>query len=532
MPKETYVHDQAQIKVFDKDKNKFRIFDFTVHNHWGFIGNSRGDTITEMQITGKYNNKLPLSRLKQIFNGDEYVASHDDKPKMEYIDDENRSHRWIENNGKYIHNYLHMVRDPELAKRYDLEDVLENGKSIIPQPTGNYHFDKTPEVGEPVHIVNDDTKEVSGDITPTTKKALTNLKDGVNKGTLDLKVSPDSQLTFASGLPSGEIINGSSLDLALTTTADRVKLDNSHMAVKRGTIKDSTFTNVETTMQATYKPLNVNKSNLSNVNLLDGSTIHDSIVDYAALNRTYVTDSSLKGGVYVKGEIVDSYTWTGLQSVVDDSNLSHTRLENRHTNTDYYEEHKGELPKTVDDIYEQSATDTYGQGKQSPMMISNSSLTNVEILRDGDIGSTISDTYMENAIVKDWIIADKSSIQCMPSKPLLVGKVYAKDNKLNFRTSAVSLNLDEYSSANAQNGLELPEGKDFNDTNIAKNADAVVMNPNSKEYKQLAKLDHSHYILNNGDEAFDNLSNVLGDDGGKHLAAPAVKQSQVSGPEV
>lgn len=531
MPIDKFLHNDAKIKVHDNVEDRDRTYKLSIQDQWGFIGDDKENELTEMNIP---HNKLSLSNLKKMFDGDYYPIRYDEKSASEpYADDSGREHMWAKTgNGTYVEQ----VRDPEIAKRYQLLDVLENDKSILPQSSG--HFLEDPEVNKPAYIIDDATDEVSGPITPTTKKALSNLKSAVNNDLLELKVGKDSELQFAGNLPSGNLTNGSKLVVNKGASVKQVKLDNSSIVCDKGQIVNSTFkdSNIyyKDVEAATHDPLDryenehyIYNSNFNHVNMFRRCSINSSIIDYAALNYVVIKDSTLKGGNYNNCAIDHVNTWLTPQSQLVSSELKNTRIENRRLSMDDYQASADQIAKSIDEMLDDDKI------SMSDTMISDAVLDNTQILSNENVGSTIASSNFKNTFVKEWITADKSKVIAKkPTKPILIGKVSLKNNELQFTDVATSFNLDEYSSEEAQNGLELPENTDYNDVTLKNNDEHIVkINNKSKSMKQLTKLDHGHYILNNGDDAFDNLANVLGDDGGKHLELKQTKAKTLDGPE-
>ena len=160
-------------------------------------------------------------------------------------------------------------------------------------------------------------------------------------------------------------------------------------------------------------------------------------------------------------------------------------------------------------------------------MINSSDLDNVQILSNEHVGSTISNSTLKNTFVKEWIVSDKSKLVAKrPTRPLLIGRVSLDKNDLQFTNATVCFNLDEYMSKPASEGLELPKGASYDDTNIGSYDRAIQITPNHHDVKKLTKLEHGHYVLNNGDDAFSNLDDILQIDGGERLAIKNTAQKQ------
>lgn len=520
------LHDQATLKVYDREQDRDRNFKLTIKDNWGFIGDSKDNNLTELYLP---KGSLPLTTVKHMFKGEKYVANYEQEPKEAFTDDDGREHFWVKNNNRYLHE----VKDPTLAKRFKLTDVIDQDKSIMPKET--YHFENEPAVDTPVHLVNDTDNSKSGAITPTTKAALTNLKRAVRDDMVDLDVSPDSELKFAGKLPTGSLQDHSKLTLLKGAYADKINLNDSEIVFANGQITNSNFNH----SQMTYAKVHdvfidpkeptcyLNNSTFNHTALLNFNKANASIVNHAVLNKCDLNKTTINGGNYDNDIMKDTNLWLPAHSIVAHSKLTNTRLENRRlTANDFKNEPniKGPEPITEDSFYSND------QRTDSDTIISNSDLNNVQLLSNDRIGTTMNWTDAKNTFIKDWIISNHAAFQSdKPAKPLLIGKVYLSDNNLNFHNTAVSLNLDEYHSKEAQAGLELPPRKDYDDKNIKTNEHAAVVNANQPAMKKLTKLDHGHYVLNNGDEAFTNLTDVLGDNGGKQVSAS--QDATLDGPE-
>lgn len=525
MPVSNNIHDKAQLKVYDKNKNKERIFNLNIHDNWGFIEDTKGNSLTEMELP---KGKLPLQTVKNIFKGKDYVASHDTEAHEAYQDDNGRNHSWTKTQtvNKEI-SYLHKVNDPSLSERYRLDDVLENGKSIM--PTNSYHLSHDPKINESTYLVNDKTDDISGQIIPTTKKAVSNLKKAVVNDTIDLQVSPDSKVSFASSVPSGKITNNSSLDAKEQTNVQNIMLNNSKLTLVPGSqVVNSNFqdSTIHTDPNLTTDQKNIiYNSNFDHVDLFDSNQIKSSMIDYAIINKNTISNSSLKGGIYNSSTIENTNTWMATSSIVDHTQLKNDRLENRHVNNDYYQKNfkrpQTKASLTNNDLSHRTPT-------EDAMVISNSVLSNVQNLQNENIGTTLKNVKMNNTFVKEWVIATDSDMRnSRPTLPLLIGKVALNNNKLIFDDNAIALNLDEYSSPEAQTGLELEAGKVYDQKSFKDLPNAVNLNPKASSLKKLTQLSHGHYDLNNGDQAFNNLRDVLGDDGGKHIQA-AIQEPKIT----
>ena len=521
MSVEKYLHDNAKIKVYDNIKDKDRIFTLSVKDHWGFIGDGKDNTLTEMSLP---QDKLSITNLKHIFNGEFYPVKYNEDSKWtSYLDASNREHKWIKQKDG---TYSEEVRDYDISNRYQLLDVLENDKSILPQSYN--HFKQEPEVNKPAYLVNDDTNEISGPIIPTTKKAVNNLKKAVQNNDIDLTVSKDSELKFAGNVPTGSLINGSNLELNKGANANLVKLDHSSIICNKGQIVNSTFKDSKSYFEdqsnssPAYKPESyIFNSNLDHVHLIEGNNINSSIIDYAVLNKSKIKDSSLKGGNYSDSIVDHGYTWLLPDSLISASKLKNTRIEDRRISLKNYEEKADKLATSIYDIYSNDQKDA------PTTMINSSDLDNVQILSNEHVGSTISNSTLKNTFVKEWIVSDKSKLVAKrPTRPLLIGRVSLDKNDLQFTNATVCFNLDEYMSKPASEGLELPKGASYDDTNIGSYDRAIQITPNHHDVKKLTKLEHGHYVLNNGDDAFSNLDDILQIDGGERLAIKNTAQKQ------
>lgn len=385
-----------------------------------------------------------------------------------------------------------------------------------------YRFEQDPKVNKPAYIINDETNEVSGSITPTTPKALTNLKRAVRNNRLNLAVSKDSSVRFASSVPTGSLTNGSSLTVTKGSSVSNVTLDHSSIICSHGQIVDSTFkdTNYYHKEPATYSPLHlfetyIFKSNFDHVHLIENNYINTSDIKYAALNRAQVEHSSIKGGNFYNSKLDHDNMWLLPDSIISSSELKGTRIEDRSLTLKDYQEKANDLATSLKEMYnvEPFDIDPYNT------MIDDSKLNNVQILSNKHTGTTLDGSTLKNTFVKEWIIADQSNLIAEKrDKPLLIGRVSLSHNDLQFRNSAVCFNLDEYSSTAAAEGLEVPKGTSYDDTNIGTYAHAIQIMSNHPDVKKLTELEQGHYALNNGDEAFSNLTNILQDDGGQHLA--------------
>lgn len=540
MSSEKYLHDQGTIRVFDHEQDKERDFTLTVKDGWGFIGNAKDDTITELRLN---KDKLPVSTVKKIFDGKPYVASHEKEEKPSFVDDNNRVHTFVKNNDKFLHE----IEDPELAKRYELKDIMENGKSLL--SANSYHIEGDNKDGEPLHLVNNETKEVSGDIIPTTNKARASLRAAVENGLVELNVEPGSTLVFAGSLPSGELTDNSKLTLDPGAGANNVKLSNSDIHLGKGQIVDSSFKdsksfeNNDEVEKGTY----IYGSSLDNVHLFNNVHISSSNLYYASVDNSGVKSSTLRGGNYTNATIKNADTWLSLNSLVDSSTLHGARLENGHISKPYFEKNKQVMPTQVKDFFDNkhiAEADTLaGNDWYSPTVIAGSKLENVQLLRQGDYGSTINNSTLKNVYVRENISADNSElISDTPVKPLFLGTVAATNNKIHFSDKAVAYNMEKFTTKDGKSGYELPEGLNVSDQDAGKDVHITEYNPEDKAIKGLTKIYHGHYNFKNGDKAFDGMEYVgavadgyavvdpVGHD--KQPQKPTAKQAEASEPEL
>lgn len=405
-----------------------------------------------------------------------------------------------------------------------------------------YKLSHEPQINQSVQLVNLNTNAASGKLIPTTKKAINNLKNIIKKQTLDLNISPDSQVIFANKLPSGSVENNSILNLDDDATATDIKLNNSVINLNhQNMLKRSSFTHVKTlSINTPDHQIKIKDSSLYHTNLLDGCDINDSIIDYAVISDSNIQHSSLKGGNYVNDTITSSLTWLNRPSVIDGTKLTNSRLENWRMNMDYYHETEPAMAKDLHSIYDSHNIDkALKLSFNFPTIIGHSTLDNVQILRNERSGSTIDKSHLANTFVNEWLIADQSSVGSQDStKPLLIGKVSLDHNKINLTKSAVSYNLDIYSSDEAQTGLSLNKNQELNDTNIKNDKHAIILNPKAKSYQVLAELtakqshavNNNHYPLVDGKQLLDALTNVISDDGGRNIQIPT-ESTEIEGPE-
>lgn len=505
MANEQYLHNQAKIRVYDHEHNKERNFKLTVKDGWGFIGDSHENNLTELRLN---KDKLPLSTVRKIFNGENYVANRADEMMKSFVDDDNRVHTWVKDNG----TILHEVKDPDLAKRYDLQDVMENGKSLLSE--NKYHLDGEVKANEPVHLVNDGTKEVSGDIVPTTKKAVASLKSAVKNQLVDLTVSPDSKLYYAGNLPSGQLTHESTLKLDSGSGATGINLDHSNIHLRKGQISYSGFTDTKTfDTEKEPKGTYIYNSDFDHAHLFDNVHAKSSMVDYGTLSNSNLESCSLKGGNYTNTDMKNVNTWVSLTTLFDSNKLRGCRFENRHVSPSYFEKNEKMMATKPFDFYDKKHLDAAnklaGSKWYSPTLVCDSNLDNIQVLRNGDVGSTINKSTLKNAFVREWISADNSElVSDKPTKPICTGRLALNNNKVHMKNKAVTYNLGEFTSKNAAEGLELKDGQEVNDQTVAQDKNAKEYNSKSGIAVKLAYLQHGHYVLNNGDEAFDNLSEM------------------------
>lgn len=505
MANEQYLHNQAKIRVFDHEHNKERDFKLTVKDGWGFIGDSQENNLTELRLN---KDKLPLSTVRKIFNGENYVANHSDEMMKSFVDDGNRVHTWVKDND----TILHEVKDPDLAARYDLKDVLENGKSLLSE--NKYHLDGDVKANEPVHLVNDETQEISGDIVPTSKKAVASLKSAVKNQLVELTVSPDSKLYFAGNLPSGQLKNESTLKLDSGSGATGINLDHSDIHLKKGQISYSGFTNTKTfDTEKEPKGTYIYNSEFNHAHIFDNVHAKSSMVDYGVLSNSKFESCSLKGGNYTDVDFKNVNTWESLTSLFDSSKMNGCRFENRHISPSYFEKNEKMMATKPFDFYDDKhlaeANKLAGSQWYSPTLTCDANLTNIQVLRNGDVGSTINKSTIKNAFIKEWISADNSElISDKPTKPICTGRLVLNNNKVHMKDKAIAYNLAQYTSKSAADGLELKEGQEINDQTVAKDKNAKEYNSKAGIAVRLAYLQHGHYVLNNGDEAFDNLEEM------------------------
>lgn len=490
-----YLTDSAEIHVFDHEQNRKRTFKLTTKDKWGFIGDDKENTVTELALN---KNKLPLTTLKHIFNGDSYLANYDDKVQPERVDDDGRIHTWSQVNGKVLHN----VADPALAERYSLTSVIENGKDLLAMP--EYHFLADPKINEAAYLINDETDQPSGAIIPTTKKALANLRRAVKTQEVDLEISPDSEVRFAGNLPTGSLKNNSTLSLAPKTGAHDVRLDNSEVSWSNGQLSNVSFDNCDA--KSSHNEGYLYNSDLNHVKLAGKSDVKGSIIDYAKVEDANISDSLLKGGKYENAEIEHSSTWLNLASAVTNTHLHNTRVEDRNLSMKDYAR---DLPNVDKPTPEQEKRAT---------VINDSDLDNIQLIQSGDTGSTLDNVHLKNAFVIEWLIAKNSSIIVHhPGRPVVAGKLIMDDNKIDVSKHPVTFNMDIYHSEDAEQGLELPKGKTYDDKALLTEPNAVPLNSNDPTLSRLAILENGHYSFGDIDNVFENAGNLVGDDGGASL---------------
>lgn len=501
-----YLTNDAEIKVFDHELNKKRTLKFTTKDDWGFIGDDKDNTVTELVVT---KDRLPLTKLKHIFNGDSYLANYDTAVHEQRIDDDGRVHTWVDNGNKIYHN----VSDPSLAQRYSLEQVIENGKDLLALP--DYHFLADPKVNEPAYLIDNETDQSSGPIVPTTKKAVANLRRAVKNQEVDLTVSPDSEVHFAGTLPTGSLENKSKLTLGDKTGAQDVKLDNSDISWSGGRLSNVSFKDCQTKKPIAAAGESVTSgylsdTDLNHVKLTDQNDIKNSVIDYSQLSKSKIAGSLLKGGKFEDADLKNALTWLNLDSAIYNTKLHNSRLEDRKLSMAGYAE---AWPNANHPTTEQ---------EQRATVLEGCDFDNVQLVQSEDTGSTLKNVKMKNAFVNEWLIGKDSEIVAKNiSRPAIVGKLIMDHNKLNFSKHPVTFNMDIWHSEAAENGLELPKDKEYNDDNITKESNAVALNSNSPQVSRLALATRGHYSFGDIDDVFSNLGAVIGEDGGQSLSYDA-----------
>lgn len=320
-----------------------------------------------------------------------------------------------------------------------------------------------------------DANSTTGRYIPTSEKAKKDFIHKFNKGEITTFVADESRFKFATKLPEHASIYGfSDVDLGKGSQLDYSSVENSQIKVKNVLLPESAFKG--STIEANGNRDHISRISKSFVNdtHIDGPMRIDqsNVNSITAKNGININNSQINGGNYQKDNIKNSIVWATPTSIINNSELTNTRIENRSLS-----------PRDIK--RENNVTKT---NDNQDVLINDTKLTNAQLMHDRKSSSyQLDNSNFENVITSNGGYSANSTVKGRQSKPVLL-------NKVGFENTNLDRSGKEFTKGLAINMDPDAEGTIVKDNSISKDIMQEI-NPKNPAYKAISQLDHGHYNL-------------------------------------
>lgn len=354
--------------------------------------------------------------------------------------------------------------------------------------------------------------QMSGIFSPKNEKALKQFEKAAKNQELPI-VDSTSAIAFDK-LPdkSNVFANNTNVDLA------DAQVINNHFSNVRGNVKPRTNTQIKLSALNTKdaelhnnkepNPVQLNDfSGSINQATVQGSTLNghnklnkESEVYFANLDNSEVSSSEVHGGEITDSKLNDSLVWQEPDSVIANSTLNKSDLENR----------------SVADVNLAKAgrDEDYGYSQDDDAtFVENSKMTNAQIHSDHHHGTALQNSTLQNTLLANGAVLQNAEISTPTvSRPVVGTSVYLDNTKIKPKRLAVALHMDD--PENIQDVPDLDEMNaaqtTFDDKALANMKHSPVIKPNTPSYKAMGKTDHGKYVTK-GDDVELGLGDLYGD---------------------
>lgn len=349
-----------------------------------------------------------------------------------------------------------------------------------------------------------------GYLNPVTPSAQGHLRDDLYNKNINIFIDPDSTVTVRGALPEVSGFDGN-FDIGKGVTINHSNLSNIGKEPVKIENQDKQATVIKESGLFNLKPSKDPISGYINNSSVDygvvGKNVHMNHADlsYVNIEHSLVNNSQIHGGSLEKNtKIKDSLIWQTPQSIISNSELNKSRVENVKVADRNLERAFNGLPY--------SEFDPKGKFDDwDTTYILDSKLNNASIGHDSDSSISINNSQLHNFISTNELTVDHSNIESRLSRPIVSDDGVFDHN--NIKTNVYGFYIGQHGRK------QLKPNKSYDDKGLY-NARIRAIKPDNPSYKNMRNLKNGRYVEASDDFRTDSTELGLAMDNGGTALIP------------